>query len=155
MKKKVTSFEDLKVWQKARKFCKDIYPLMYSGSFAKDFALRNQLNRSSGSNMDNFAEVMKGMAGRSLCNSSPTQRHQQEKRDRNSTGPLIETTSAKVLLKRKNQTLKRSAECLMDSLITIRVQPFVASNTKSQKRMQVKALNLTLNLEPRNSKLEP
>jgi four helix bundle protein len=39
-----------------KKFGKRIYLLTKEGSFAKDFALRDQINRSSGSVMDNIAE---------------------------------------------------------------------------------------------------
>lgn len=52
----INTFEELKVWQKSRYLCKEIYTLTREGSFAKDFALRDQINRSSGSIMDNIAE---------------------------------------------------------------------------------------------------
>ncbi len=54
--KQIRRFEDLQVWQKARYFCQEIYPIITDGSFARDFALRDQINRSSGSVMDNIAE---------------------------------------------------------------------------------------------------
>ena len=46
----------MKVWQKSRNLCKEIYALIQEGSFARDFALRDQINRSSGSIIDNIAE---------------------------------------------------------------------------------------------------
>lgn len=52
----IQKFEDLEVWQKARKLCNDIYSLTSKGSFEKDFKLRDQINGSSGSIMDNIAE---------------------------------------------------------------------------------------------------
>ena len=52
----IEKFEDLKVWQKARIVCKEIHSLTSSIPFSKDFALRDQINRSSGSIMDNIAE---------------------------------------------------------------------------------------------------
>jgi four helix bundle protein len=52
----IQKFEDLEVWQKARIFARQISELSNSGSFAKDFELKNQINRSSGSVMDNIAE---------------------------------------------------------------------------------------------------
>lgn len=52
----IKNFEDLKVWQKARYFCKEISILIQSGKFSKDFGLIDQINRSSGSIMDNIAE---------------------------------------------------------------------------------------------------
>lgn len=52
----VTKFEDLEVWQKARVICKMISELSNKTNFARDFALRDQIRRSSGSVMDNIAE---------------------------------------------------------------------------------------------------
>jgi four helix bundle protein len=49
-------FEELDVWQKARQLSKVIYFKTIEGSFARDFSLRDQINRSSGSVMDNIAE---------------------------------------------------------------------------------------------------
>jgi four helix bundle protein len=51
-----TAFEDLPIWQQAREICKDVYALTSKGSFARDFSLKDQINRSSGSCMDNIAE---------------------------------------------------------------------------------------------------
>lgn len=50
------SFEELDIWQKARVFANEIYVHSTRGSFAKDFALRDQINKSAGSVMDNIAE---------------------------------------------------------------------------------------------------
>jgi len=50
------SFTEIEVWQKARKLSDDIFLLTTQGSFAKDFALKDQINRSTGSIMDNIAE---------------------------------------------------------------------------------------------------
>jgi four helix bundle protein len=44
----IQSFEDLKVWQKARILCKEISSLTNTGNFSKDFGLKDQINRSSG-----------------------------------------------------------------------------------------------------------
>lgn len=52
----IHNFEDLKVWQKARLLCKAISSLVSVGNFSKDFRLKDQINRSSGSIMDNIAE---------------------------------------------------------------------------------------------------
>lgn len=50
------SFEEIEVWQKSRSFANSIYKLTLESSFAKDFKLRDQINGSSGSIMDNIAE---------------------------------------------------------------------------------------------------
>lgn len=52
----ITKFEDLEVWKLAREQGKEIYKLTQAGSFAKDFNLKNQINASAGSAMDNIAE---------------------------------------------------------------------------------------------------
>jgi four helix bundle protein len=52
----IKSFEDMKVWQKARSFANRIYQLTIQDPFSRDFKLRDQINGSSGSIMDNIAE---------------------------------------------------------------------------------------------------
>ncbi|MFA4852927.1 MAG: four helix bundle protein [Bacteroidales bacterium] len=52
----IEKFEDLEVWKKARMLSKEIYLISSKGNFAKDFDLKNQARRSSGSVMDNIAE---------------------------------------------------------------------------------------------------
>lgn len=52
----ITRFEELEIWQLAREYCQLIFPLTCELPFAKDFKLRDQLNDSSGSIMDNIAE---------------------------------------------------------------------------------------------------
>lgn len=52
----VQKFEDLKVWQKARKLNLELYQLTNKGEFAKDFGLREQIRRASVSILSNIAE---------------------------------------------------------------------------------------------------
>jgi four helix bundle protein len=54
--KTIQQFEDIQAWQRARSFCAQIDQVAKEGKFARDFALRDQINRSSGSIMDNIAE---------------------------------------------------------------------------------------------------
>jgi four helix bundle protein len=51
-----TTFEEIEAWQLARKFCKRIDVICYYEKLSKDFGLKDQINRSSGSIMDNIAE---------------------------------------------------------------------------------------------------
>lgn len=54
---KIERFEDLLVWQRARENDKSIFlATVKSNQFSKDFALTDQMRRSSGSIMDNIAE---------------------------------------------------------------------------------------------------
>ena len=53
---KIKRFEDLQSWQKARKLANVIYDLTDQGDFTKDFELRNQIRRASGSAMHNIVE---------------------------------------------------------------------------------------------------
>lgn len=52
----IQRFEDLEVWKKAREMCKFISELTQKEHFSKDFSLKDQIKRSSGSVMDNIAE---------------------------------------------------------------------------------------------------
>lgn len=52
----IKRFEDLEVWKKARIIAQRVWGLTKQGSFARDFELRDQINRASGSVMDNIAE---------------------------------------------------------------------------------------------------
>ena len=53
---KITRFEDLQSWQKARQFTNAIYDLTGHLEFAKDFRLRDQIQSAAGSTMHNIAE---------------------------------------------------------------------------------------------------
>jgi four helix bundle protein len=52
----IETFEDMEVWQSARALAKNIYAATAKDSFAKDFALRDQVRRASISIMSNIAE---------------------------------------------------------------------------------------------------
>jgi four helix bundle protein len=52
----ITKFEDPEIWQLARQQAVDVYDIMTKEPFSRDFELKNQINRSSGSVMDNIAE---------------------------------------------------------------------------------------------------
>jgi len=52
----ISRFEDIESWQAARKLAAAIYGASRQGPFAKDFGLRDQIQRSSVSVMANIAE---------------------------------------------------------------------------------------------------
>lgn len=52
----IKTFEEIEAWKLARTLSKEIFGLTNVGTFSKDYALRNQINRASGSIMDNIAE---------------------------------------------------------------------------------------------------
>ncbi len=52
----IKRFEELEVWQKARLLKNKIFQLMNESKLSKDFELKNQMNKSAGSVMDNIAE---------------------------------------------------------------------------------------------------
>jgi four helix bundle protein len=52
----VTKFEDLIAWQEARKLVSMIYKITADGQFAKDFGLKDQIQRAAVSAMTNIAE---------------------------------------------------------------------------------------------------
>ena len=53
---KIDKFEDTEVWQLAREICRDVEELFKTTALGKRFSLMNQMDRSSGSIMDNIAE---------------------------------------------------------------------------------------------------
>ncbi len=52
----IEHFEEIRAWQEARLLVKQIYPLTKTGTFAKDFGLRDQIQRAAVSVMTNIAE---------------------------------------------------------------------------------------------------
>lgn len=59
----VTKFEDLEAWQLCRELSRKVFEFSERLPFSKDYALKDQINRSSGSAMDNIAEGF-GRGGR-------------------------------------------------------------------------------------------
>ncbi len=53
---RIERFEDLEIWQLARRLNKEIYELTCRDVFKRDFKLVDQMRGSSGSAMDNAAE---------------------------------------------------------------------------------------------------
>ena len=53
---RVQRFEDLDAWKIARELARETYALSRTGAFPKDFALRDQICRSSVSIVSNIAE---------------------------------------------------------------------------------------------------
>lgn len=53
---KIERFEDLQVWMLAREISQSVWSLFDSTSLGKDYELKNQMSRSSGSIVDNIAE---------------------------------------------------------------------------------------------------
>lgn len=52
----MNGFEDLEIWGLAREICNDVWHWMENTSLNTDYSLKNQMNASSGSIMDNIAE---------------------------------------------------------------------------------------------------
>ena len=53
---KIEKFEDIESWKKARKLANEIYDATSTGSFSRDFELRNQIRRAAISILSNIAE---------------------------------------------------------------------------------------------------
>lgn len=53
----VNKFEELEVWQLARKLCQRIYPLRCKEPIAADFRYKDQIRGTRGSIMDNSADA--------------------------------------------------------------------------------------------------
>ena len=65
---KVQKFEDLTIFQNARKLTKDIYTITKQDDFAKDVRFVQQIHASSGSIMDNIAEGFERDGNREFSN---------------------------------------------------------------------------------------
>ena len=63
----ITKFEELEIWQEARRFAQTVFEAYTnSESFLKEYKLKEQINRSGGSIMDNIAEGFE-RHGRNEC----------------------------------------------------------------------------------------
>jgi four helix bundle protein len=52
----IKQFEEMEAWQTARALTKSVYELTASGTFSRDFGLKDQMQRASVSIMSNIAE---------------------------------------------------------------------------------------------------
>ncbi|MBA4275404.1 four helix bundle protein [Flavobacterium sp.] len=64
----INTFEELEIWQLSREICQDVWDLFEKTTLGKDFELKNQMNRSSGSIMDNIAEGFERNGRREFIN---------------------------------------------------------------------------------------
>ena len=64
----ITAFEELEIWQLSREICQDVWDKFENTTLGKDFELRNQMSRSSGSIMDNNAEGFERNGRREFIN---------------------------------------------------------------------------------------
>lgn len=64
----INTFEELEIWQLSREICQDVWNAFENSSLGKDFELKNQMNRSSGSIMDNIAEGFERNGRREFIN---------------------------------------------------------------------------------------
>ena len=53
---KITKFEDIESWKKARRLTNQIYQTTATGEFVRDFSLKDQIRRASVSVLSNIAE---------------------------------------------------------------------------------------------------
>lgn len=64
----LTKFEELEIWQKAREICQYVEFLIQNTNLKTNFALKDQIDRSSGSIMDNIAEGFERSGNREFIN---------------------------------------------------------------------------------------
>lgn len=65
---KIEKFEDLEIWNKAREICIDLELLFENTNLGKRYSLKDQMDRSSGSIMDNIAEGFERNGNREFIN---------------------------------------------------------------------------------------
>ena len=61
---KIEKFEDLEIWRLAREICQKIEFLIQNTNLKTNYSLKDQIDRSSGSIMDNIAEGFERNGGR-------------------------------------------------------------------------------------------
>jgi four helix bundle protein len=64
----ISRFEDIEIWQMAREQANELWKIYNDGTFSKDYELRNQISRSSGSVMDNIAEGFERSGNKEFIN---------------------------------------------------------------------------------------
>jgi four helix bundle protein len=57
---KIGRFEDIQCWKLGRELTRQVYEVTGEGAFARDFGLKDQIQRASGSIMHNVAEGFDG-----------------------------------------------------------------------------------------------
>ncbi len=57
---KIERFEDIEAWQLARELCQKVNSVISIGEFSRNYSLKDQIDRASGSVMDNIAEGFDG-----------------------------------------------------------------------------------------------
>jgi len=62
----IKNFEEIVAWQKARELSFEVWKLTLERPFSRDFSLCDQINRATGSIMDNIAEGF-GRGGNKEC----------------------------------------------------------------------------------------
>ena len=65
---KIQKFEDLEIWRLAREICLQIEYLIQKTNLKTNYSLKNQMDRSSGSIMDNIAEGFERNGNREFIN---------------------------------------------------------------------------------------
>ena len=63
---KILKFEDLEIWRLAREICQNIESLIQNTNLKTNYSLKDQIDRSSGSIMDNIAEGFERNGNREL-----------------------------------------------------------------------------------------
>ena len=108
----IRRFEDLPVWQDARKLTKEVYMVTEAGNFKNDFRLKGQLQASSVSIMSNIAEGFENQTTKQFIRYLYISRGSAgELRSQLYVAYDIEYISKKVLLDLKGQASFVSKQC--------------------------------------------
>lgn len=104
----IKQFEDLEIWQLARELCDDVYKIITTTPLGNSYKLRDQIDSSSGSIMDNTSlpagrspRVSNEMGRMSLDSFYLLQKARVAKQDHNFTECLTENISIKRNLKKQ------------------------------------------------------
>ena len=95
----IKNFEELEIWQIARRLTQEVYILAQTSKLSRDYGLRDQMQRAAVSTMSNIAEGFERVGIKSLGNFSTSPRHPVVNSAHSSTWPSIKNISI-----RKQQT---------------------------------------------------
>jgi len=135
------SFEEIEAWQKARELSNEIYMLSTKGDFSKDYSLKDQINRSTGSTMDNIAEGFERGGNREFIQFLSVAR-----------GSIGEVRSQLYRAKDRNHIEENTFNTLVDKALTISKQ--VTALMKYLHQSELKGMKFHEPEEPYNN-LEP
>ncbi len=149
----IKRFEELEIWQMARQQANEIYKLTLVGGFSLDFSLKDQINRSAGSVMDNIAEGFERFSNKEFCQFLVIAKGSNaEVRSQLYRAFDRQFISSEILQARLDFSIVigNKIKAFLDYLQTSKIK----TKPKTQKQMHSTSLSQTSNIQPPTSNLQ-